>query len=231
MDFARPLRRKSIATFVTERTIRTMKKTASLALLAGLLLAPAAASAQTPYFGAALGVQSMPDDVDACTNAGRTALEARGGLARGAFALEARVTGAAQMTGDMCLFADNADLFVPANGTFTTVEYPFDRGDGHVAADLRVRWGGTPALPFTLSAGGGYTPTYDLPYVLAGVGVRTGGRLRLAVDVEREWYRVESEVVTTRWENSQPVAEISRVSRDEWTAGMGVRVGLELAVH
>jgi hypothetical protein len=208
-----------------------MRKTAPLALLAALLLAPAAASAQTrPYFGVAMGVQRLPEEFDDCDNNVRTVAEGRAGVARGILAVEARVMAAAEVGEAVCNALPLASFAPPPDGVHTSRRFPFDNESGYVGADLRLRMR-APGLPVTVSAGGGYTPTYDLPYALAGVGVRTGGRYRMSVDVEREWYRVESEYVATEWQNSQFIREVSRETRSDWIAGLGVRVGLELSVR
>lgn len=206
-------------------------------LLLPLLLLPAAASAQQrgaafrPYVGVGVGTQEVPNALqDECTSdGGRSAAEARVGVARGAFALEARAMSGADLSTDMCpVAAQPAGLLpMPPDGTFSHDEYDFNRSSDHYGFDLRLRWSGSRALPVSLSAGGGWLASHHLPYFLASAGVRTSGRLRVTLDAEREWFRIEGEEVTRQFQNSQLVNE-TREPFSDWRAGLGLRLGLEL---
>lgn len=209
-------------------------RTRAFSLLAALALAPAALQAQgggislNPYAGVAIGRVTVPDDLADCFGDDRAAGELRLGVSAGVVALEARASAAAAVAEPICAVAD---LFVPESGVHPTTVYPFERTDHHVGLDLRLRAGGTRALPFSVSAGAGYTPTYDLPYLLAAAGVRTGGRLRGTLEVEHQWFRVTRAIVQQEWQNFQVVREVSREERTRWAGGVGVRVGLELSAR
>ena len=80
-----------------------------------------------------------------------------------------------------------------------------------------------------VSGGGGWLRSPGVPYLLAAAGVRLGGRVRLAVDVERSWYRVERTAYTAEYGDGRVVREISSEAQVAWPGGTGVRAGVELA--
>ena len=80
----------------------------------------------------------------------------------------------------------------------------------------------------SVSAGAGWLGGPDVPYLTTGVGLRTRGRLRLAVEAELDWYHVEFTDVTREWRNGQVVREVSREDHGRWWRGVGVRAGVEL---
>lgn len=200
----------------------------------GLLLAlPAASQARSggrfvPYAGITVGGASLPDRFQACPPGTRTTADARLGIGRGALALEAHVAAFAHFGTMACLdaLADPAPL---PDGVHTFLDYPFRGSPDHLAGDLRLRVGGTRALPLAVSAGAGWLSPTGVPYLLAGAGVRLGGRFRLALDVERSWYRVERTAYTAEWRDGRVFRNISRDEQVAWLDGTGVRAGVELA--
>lgn len=203
-------------------------------LVAGFLVATSAAFAQggrlVPYGGVSLGRSSIPTQFQMCPPGSRTTADARLGVARGALALEARFGALAQFTGVICLDAVADPAPVP-DGIHTHVTYPFRGDDAHLNADLRLRAGGTRAMPFVVSGGAGWLSPTGVPYLVGAAGVRLGGRVRLAVDVERSWYRVERTLGTAEWRDGRVYRRISLEEESVWLDGTGVRAGLELAFH
>lgn len=208
-----------------------MRRAALLLALPLLLAAPDALRAQregarwVPYAGVSAGGATLPDVFQGCSLGTNLAADARLGVARGALALEARAVALAEPGMVECALVDP---FVPQDGIHTLTRYPFHGRDGHLAGDLRLRVGGTRALPLVLSAGAGWLSPTDVPYLLAAAGVRLGGRVRLALDAERTWYRATATDWTAEWKDGTPVRTLSEVERVEWLRGSGVRVGLEL---
>ena len=203
-----------------------------LCLLAGL---PAAARAQgggrlVPYAGIAVGGASLPGVFQGCQSGSRTSADARLGLARGALALEAHVAALVRAVSVSCLDAV-VDPAIPPDGIHTTLSYPFHGSAEHWAGDLRLRLGGTRALPLAVSAGAGWLSPTGVPYLLGGAGVRLGGRVRLAVDVERSWYRVERTAYTAEWREGRVYRTVSRDEQVAWLDGTGVKAGVELALR
>lgn len=210
-----------------------MRRAAILLSLCLLLAPPSASGAQgggrlVPYAGITVGGASLPDVFQGCPQGNRLAVEARLGLARGALALEARAAALADLGTVTCLY-EVADPAPRPDGIHTTLDYPFDESVEHLAGDLRLRLGGTRALPLAVSAGAGWLSPTGVPYLLAGAGVRLGGRVRLAVDVERSWYRVERTAYTAEWKDGRVFRNISRDEQVAWLDGTGVRAGVELA--
>ncbi|MBV9774454.1 MAG: hypothetical protein JO040_10920, partial [Gemmatimonadetes bacterium] len=158
--------------------MRTIALGAALLALAAALPATAGAQEQggklVPFAGLAIGGSGLPDELlDRCDPGNSVALEGRAGVARGAFALEARGALLGVVSTMDCVTA-----FVPSpprDGTYTETVYPFTRGNAHTAADLRVRFGGTRSVPVSVSGGGGWLVDVGVPYLLAGAGVHTGG--------------------------------------------------------
>lgn len=210
-----------------------MRRAAILLPLCLLLALPVALHAQgggrlVPYVGITAGGASLPDVFQGCPHGSRAAVEARLGLARGALALEARAAALADLGTVMCLDA-LADPALPPDGIHTYLDYPFRGDPEHLAGDLRLRVGGTRALPLAVSAGAGWLTPTGVPYLLAGAGVRLGDRVRLALDVERNWYRVERTAYTAEWKEGRVFRNISRDEQVAWLDGTGVRAGVELA--
>jgi hypothetical protein len=198
-----------------------------------LVALPVAARAQgggrlVPYAGLAVGGSSLPDAFQGCSPETRVAVDARVGLARGALALEAHLSALGDVGMEDCAVVA-MDPYAPIDGIHTTMDYRFRGADGHTAGDLRLRLGGTRALPLVVSGGAGWLSPTDVPYLLAAAGVRTGGRVRLALDVERSWYRVEETEYVLEWRDHRPIREISRREQLEWMGGTGVRLGVEYA--
>ncbi|HEV2735943.1 MAG TPA: hypothetical protein VGV85_13940 [Longimicrobiaceae bacterium] len=208
-----------------------MRRAAILLPLGLLAVLPVAAHAQggrlVPYAGLSVGGSSLPRVFQGCAPDPGVAADARVGLARGALALEARLSGLADLAVEDCAVA--AEPFTLPDGVHTTMDYPFHGADAHVAGDLRLRLGGTRALPLVVSGGAGWLSPTDVPYLLAAAGARLGGRFRLAVDVERSWYRVEGTEYVLEWRDHRPIREISRQDEVAWMDGTGVRLGVELA--
>ncbi|MEW5928466.1 MAG: hypothetical protein AB1941_13440 [Gemmatimonadota bacterium] len=210
-----------------------MKRLASLLSLCLLLAAPAAARAQeggrlVPYGGVTLGRSSLPTQFQTCPPGSRTTADARIGVARGLFALEARFGALADFADMVCLDVV-ADPAVRPDGVHTHLSYPYGNSDAHLAGDLRLRLGGTRAVPLVVSGGAGWLSPTGVPYLVGAAGVRLGGRVRLAVDVERNWYRVERTLGTAEWRDGRVYRHISLEEQTVWLDGTGVRAGLELA--
>jgi hypothetical protein len=203
-----------------------------LLALGPLLALPAASRAQggrlVPYAGVTVGGASLPDVFQGCPQGTRAAVEARLGLARGALALETRAAVLADPGTVMCVYS-LADPAPRPDGIHTTLDYPFGESAEHLAGDLRLRLGGTRALPLVVSGGAGWLSPTGVPYLLAGAGARLGGRLRLALDVERSWYRVERTAYTAEWKDGRVFRNIARDEQVAWLDGTGVRAGVELA--
>lgn len=202
------------------------------ALLALSAALPAAARAQgarpVPYVGVATGREELPDVFqDQCAPGSTYALEGRAGVARGALAIEARGALLGDFSDAVCALAFDP-VPPPREGTRAETTHPFDQGRGHATADLRVRLGGTRGLPVSVSGGAGWMLTERVPYLLAGAGVRTGGKLHLVLDAGWSWYRVPSDLVVIEWKDYRPVREVSRTRRYDWRSGPGVRLGVEL---
>ena len=208
-----------------------MRRLAALLPLCLLLAAPAA-SAQggrlVPYGGVTLGRSSIPTQFQTCPPGNRTTADARIGVARGLLALEAHFGALAQLATVICLDAV-ADPAVPPDGIHTYTSYPYGNSGAHLAGDLRLRLGGTRAMPLVVSGGAGWLSPTGVPYLAGAAGVRLGGRVRLAVDVERSWYWVERTLSTDEWKDGRVVRRISRDEQTAWLDGTGVRAGLELA--
>ncbi|HEV2146996.1 MAG TPA: hypothetical protein VGR37_06320 [Longimicrobiaceae bacterium] len=205
-----------------------MGRAAALLPLCILLALPAVVHGQQggriiPYVGLSVGPARLPTEFESCGDGGYTAGELRGGVARGALAVEARVAAIMDLSVEVCAL----DPAVFPDGVHTGVYYP-DRDGAAMAADLRLRLGGTRAMPLSVSAGTGWLRPSGVPYLAAGAGVRFGGRLRLALDAERSWYRTRRVEDTMEWKDYTPVRLISRLERREWLDGMGVRAGVDL---
>lgn len=212
-----------------------MLRLAALLPLCLLLALPAASRTQggarlVPYAGVTVGGASLPRAFQACPPGARASADARLGVALGMVALEARFAALADVGTMACLdaLADPAPL---PDGVHTTTHYPFRGSPDHMAGDLRLRLGGTRALPLAVSGGGGWLRSPGVPYLLAAAGVRLGGRVRLAVDVERSWYRVERTAYTAEYGDGRVVREISSEEQVAWPGGTGVRAGVELALR
>lgn len=198
-----------------------------LALLAS---APAAAQ-RTPflagaqlYGGLSLGPQLVPDELQApCGSESFGAAEARAGVRSGVLALEVRGAAVTELSHVACL-----DFAPPPDGVHTERDHAFDRVDPTAAFDARLRFGGTRAVPVVASVGAGRLAGPGVSYVLASLGVRSRGRVRVALDVERDWYRVEYDDVTREYRGGIVVGEGSRERRSAWWDGTGVRLGAEM---
>jgi hypothetical protein len=135
----------------------------------------------------------------------------------------------AQFTGVVCLDAVADPGPPPGDGIHTYTSYPFRGDDAHLNGDLRLRLGGTRAMPLVVSGGAGWLSPTGVPYLVGAAGVRLGGRVRLAVDVERNWYRVERTLGTAEWRDGRVYRHVSLEEQTVWLDGTGVRAGLELA--
>lgn len=205
-----------------------MRTRTLLALLAcSVLLAHAPGRAQSvPFFALGAGVGGAPGALqDSCGGPSTlAAVEARAGLERGAFGVEARASLTAPLATHLCVLA--APL-MREDGIHEEVHYPFRRGEIS-AADVRLRYRPLSAAPLVLHTGAGWLPSHDLPYLAAGVGVRGQGRVRLTLDVERAEYRIPFDRVWREWRDHRVVREVRREPDHRWEGGWSVRAGVEL---
>ena len=218
-----------------------MLRSSVRALLALPLLAVAVpAAGQEPaqtaprrafYVGLALGAHDLPDDFEGCTPQRQATGEVRAGVSLGRFAVEGRVSAMANAS-EICVDPLGSGLHAPTpDGVHATRDYDYDVGESNETADLRVRYGGVKGFPLTLAAGAGWLEGPDVPYLLTSAGVRTGGRVRLALDVEADWYRVNYRDVSTEWQNGQVVRIVSDERNGTWWSGVGLRLGAEFPIR
>jgi hypothetical protein len=206
-----------------------------LSLLFLLTLSPLASYAQavrpaplSPFVGFALGVSDIPEVVQGCSPEQRIGADARAGFVRGNFGVELRGGVLGEVGIEDC---GVEDPYVPPDGIHTQRLYPFERGDMHAAVDLRLRYGGTLGLPLLVAVGAGWLTPVAAPALLVGTGFRSRGRIRMALDVERTWFRIPQDVVTREWRERRVVREISRERDYDWHPGLNVRVGLEFGLR
>ncbi|MBD0319932.1 MAG: hypothetical protein ICV87_06350 [Gemmatimonadetes bacterium] len=213
-------------------------KTLHLLLLASVLLAalPYDAAAQAaggrklePFVGLAAGGSKVPDAFVGCSHDPRVAGEMRAGVALGALALEGRAAG---------LFGGGADCAVILReelrppGIHPAVEYPSERGDMHSMAELRVRYELPSDLPFVVALGAGWLAPQDAPYLVTSAGVRTGGRVRLTLDLDYNRYRVPYDVVVRETsELGETGPALASTRHHDWRGGVGLRVGTEVSLR
>lgn len=180
-----------------------------------------------PFVGLAVGGSSVPDAFKGCSPAPRAAGEMRAGLAFGRIGVEGRA-------GVMLAGFFDCALTLPeeirAPGVSPGVEYPFVRGDAHTNAELRVRYGLPAGL--LLSVGAGWLAPQDAPYVVTSAGFRTGGRVRLALDLDFSRYRVPYDVVVRETnERFETGPALSSTRHQDWRGGLGLRVGTEVSLR
>ena len=205
-----------------------------LLLLGSVLLSAHDAAAQVsrrvdPFLGIAVGGSSVPDAFKGCSPDPRLAAEARAGAAFGAIGVEGRAGVMLAGFGDCALTLPEE---IRAPGISPGVEYPFTRGDAHATAELRVRYGLPAGLPFVVAVGAGWLAPQDAPYVVTSAGFRTGGRVRLAVDLDYSRYRVPYDVVVRETnEFYEPGPALSSTRHHDWRGGMGLRVGTEVSLR
>lgn len=194
--------------------------TLGCAVLAGPLQAQA-----RPFLGASAGVGSVPTALQDPCGAPSThvTVEARAGLERGAFTLETHALLQDAVPTVMCVWAP----LMREDGVHAERVYPFSRG-GISAADLRLRYGPRSTAPLVLHGGAGWLVSHDLPYVVAGAGLRSGGRVRLALDVERTEYRIPFDQVWREWRDYRMVGEVRREAHRQWEGGWSMRAGVEV---
>ena len=149
-----------------------------------------------PFGSVALGVSQVPEQLlDACSGSNPLyAAEGRAGLRYASFSIEARTTTQTYFAQVICAL----DVPVFPDGTHTHVRYPYD-SELLIGSDLRL--GYRVVGPFVLGAGGGWLWSHEVPYALASAGLRTGGRVQLAIDVERQWLRLTEEFTTLEWKD------------------------------
>lgn len=211
--------------------MRTMKRFAAL-VLPLLLALPAEAQKRgpVPFVGLAVGGSSLPEAFSECTTDARSAGEIRAGVSFGALAVEAR--GGALLAG----FAAECVIILPEEtslpGVHPVVEYPYKRSDAHLSAEMRVRYSLPVGLPLVVAAGAGRIAPQDIPYLVASAGVRTRGRVRVALDVDRSWFRVPFDVVVREFDQHGDAGPaLSTTRRHDWRPGLGVRLGLEIKLR
>lgn len=180
-----------------------------------------------PFVGLAIGGSKVPNAFAGCSPDPRAAGEVRAGLSFGALALEGRAAG---------LFGGGADcaIILPEelrpSGIHPAVEYPSERGDMHAMTELRVRY----ALPSgpVIALGAGRLGPQDAPYLVTSAGFRTGGRVRLALDLDYNRYRVPYDVVVRETDElGESGPALSTTRHHDWRGGLGVRVGTEISLR
>lgn len=154
--------------------MRTRPVRALPVLLAlGCGLAAASAQAQTrPFLGLSAGVGGAPAALQDYCGAPSTlaGVEARAGLDRGAFTAEARIGVQSSTSTVVCIM----DELVRTDGVHTVEYHPFS--GGHIStADLRLRYRPLARTGLALHAGAGWLPSHELPYLVAGAGLRSRG--------------------------------------------------------
>lgn len=216
------------------RTIHRFAVATLLVLAAWPAAAPAQRTSQNllsrlqPYAGLSIGAQNLPEGLQGCSPETYPAGELRVGVALGAVALEGRAGVLADPSDCLLAIPSLFDPALPPDGVHTSREPGFDTDPAELAADVRVRLGGTRRMPLSVSAGAGWLGGPDVPYLSTGIGLRTPGRIRLMLEGEVDWYHVEFTDVTQEWQNGRVVREISRESGDAWWRGVGLRAGVEL---
>lgn len=144
----------------------------------------------------------------------------------GAVVLESRTTVSGIPPGrDDCL------LVVPRydDGVHRSQLRGFDPGSS-MATDFRFRYQGRTRFSWVMSAGGGWMWAQEIPFVLAGVGIRTPGRVKAVVDLEWNRFRIPFDVVTQEWSRGSVVRELIREREHEWQSGWSLRFGAEYAL-
>lgn len=181
-----------------------------------------------PVLGASFGLSGVPAALQDPCGAPNThaTLEARAGLERGAFALETHAMLQGTLSTVMCVY----DPLMREDGVHAERVYPFSRG-AVSAADLRLRYRPFPTVPVSFHGGAGWLPSHDLPYVVAGAGLRGGGPVRLVLDVERAAYRIRFDQVWREWRDHAPVREVRREEHQQWEGGWSMRAGVEVPLR
>ncbi len=185
-------------------------------------------NAPVPFIGFAAAISSLPTEFQGCGGAGHATAELRGGIAWGSLALEGRGALLQSLGTDLCLNMGRVELF---EDRYTTAVYPFSHSDTHTALDARVRYTTRTRIPLGIAAGAGWFAPQDVPYILTSAGVRTPGRVRLALDVDQSWFRLSYDLVTRVYGERGPGAELSRGPAHEWRTGLAVRIGAEIPLR
>jgi hypothetical protein len=206
------------------------RNTMRITLAAALVVAAAgAATAQDlrPYMAVNVGGSDSPDAHDYCSDSSHAFLGFAGGATRGRLGLEGRLTARWMASQTVC----DIVAVERQDGTHT------DEYDAHASADveltpeLRIRAGGVDGSPLLAFAGVGHHLGQGVWSGTLGAGVRSAGRLRLGLDVERAWYAIPRDRITREWRNGAAVSEASRSRITEWRGTWGARLVLELPVR
>ena len=149
-----------------------------------------------PFGSVALGASHVSEQLlDACSGSNPLyALEGRAGVRYAGLSVEARTTVQTYFSQVLC----PQDVPVFPDGVHTHVRYPYD-SETLIGSDLRLSY--HVVGPFVLGTGGGWLWSHEVPYALASAGLRTGGRVQLAIDLERQWVKLGEEHTALEWKD------------------------------
>jgi hypothetical protein len=151
--------------------------------------------------------------------------DARAGIGRGLWRLEARVSGQASSDLEACHY--NAPFYI--DGVHTQQVTTLDPSKV-LMTDIRVGYSQrASAIDWTLSAGAGWVWSSSVPSVTGGIAASVGNTVRLRLEGEVVGYRLPWESVTGEWRYGFIVQETSRVAVHDWHAGYALRVALDVA--
>ena len=197
-----------------------------LALLIAIC-APAAGAAQlAPFAGGFLDIgrvsepYSDPCDFGSSTAAGAGAYA---GIQRGALQLTARYAAGRIIGAPACAF----DPAIFEDGVYEFRDYTRERSGGLHMVSLRVGYTPPPLRIATMYGGAGWETADGDPLLLAGVSVRTPGRLRAIAGAEALWLRADFEVTEEEWRDYRPVRRTVIAGGHEWRRAIDFWIGAE----
>lgn len=199
--------------------------------LLGLLLlgVPATAGAQlSAYAGlTGAGASTRAPYTGVCDDrAAMLGIGAHAGVRRGMLSLEARYASLRQPGDEPCAFV--VDPFVAEAGVFRVEGYRRERDRTLRVASLRAGFV-PPVLPLaTLYGGAGWETQQRDPLLLAGLSLRSGGRLGIVAGVEVMQLRASYHVSEREWRDWRVVRETTLSEEGRWRRATSAWLGAEL---
>ena len=198
-------------------------------ILAGLIAicGPVAGSAQVaPFGGGFLDISrvsepySDPCDFGSSTAAGAGAYA---GVERGALQVTARYAAGRIIGAPACAF----DPAIFEDGVYEFRGYTRERSGALHMLSLRAGYAPSVLRIATLYGGAGWETADGDPLLLAGVAVRTAGRLRAIAGAEALWLRARYEVTEEEWRDYVPVRRTVIEDGREWRQAIDFWIGAE----
>lgn len=180
-----------------------------------------------PYVGVGGGFGGLPESLSSCGGSSPALVgDARAGLAGPRLRLEGR--GVVRFGTVRCHYVD--DFLAPPDGVHTTRNDEVEEG-AEFASELHLHFRPAASLPLFAGVGAGWEWISGFPFVVAGAGIQTRGRVGGTLALEHRWAAIPYWLHTAEWADGRIVRTLEERTLHRWERAAEVRLGVVLRVR